>query len=59
MKDPNVAYISLTYLATIYRNDDETLEEFQERVDESIAEVERMSHPYSLNDIEIDFMEAH
>lgn len=32
MGNPNIAYISLIYLTTIYRNDDETLEDFKKRI---------------------------
>ena len=55
----NVAYISYTYLATIYRNDDETFGEFEERVEESMDEAREVSHPYALNDTEVEFLEVH
>lgn len=54
----NAAYISFTYLAVVYRNEDETFEEFEARVEESMNEAQEVSHPYALNDAEVEFLEV-
>lgn len=52
------AYVSLTYLTEYWQEENETIEEFCNRVNSGVKLVTTFSHPYGEpNDVEVEFME--